>query len=233
MLPAPGVEPPAPPRALADRDAPAPVPDEGSARPRPGWAVVLAGGSGRRLGLVDKPALLLGSRSLLDIALAAVSPARTVVVGPPRELDRAVLQTREDPPGGGPAAAVAAGVEVVVAHPVTACRGEGDDLVAVLAADLPTIDAGSIDLLTAAVVDRSLSGAVLLDPAGRSQYLAGVWRLPDLIERCRSRSSWHGSRLADLLGPLIGARLPVGRRAAADLDTTADLLEWGVKFPDP
>lgn len=185
------------------------------------------------MGLVDKPALLLGSVSLLDIALAAVAPARTVVVGPPRVLGADVLQTREDPPGGGPAAAVAAGVELIAA--TRAAHGPAPaaqrPLVVVLAADLPGIDAGSVDLLTAAVHEEDLSGAVLLDPAGRSQYLAGVWRLPDLLERCRSRPSWDGGRLSDLLGPLIGARLPVDAKASADLDTTADLLEWGVQLP--
>lgn len=189
----------------------------------------MAGGSGRRLGLVDKPALLFGAGTLLDIALDAVAPARTVVVGPPRTLPPQVLQTREHPPGGGPAAAVAAGLEVVAAQqdPPDA-QGE---LVAVLAADLPGVDAGSIDLLTAAVLGRQLSGAVLLDPDGRSQYLAGVWRVHDLLDRCRSRPSWDGGRLSDLLAPLIGARLPVDRRACADLDVAADLVQWGIELP--
>lgn len=196
--------------------------------------MVLAGGSGRRLGLVDKPALRLGGTSLLEIAMTAVAPARTVVVGPPRRLGAQVLQTMEDPAGGGPAAAVAAGVELIAAHddrmqePVESAQ---QALVVVLAADLPGIATGSVDLLTGAVMERNLTGAVLLDPTGRSQYLAGVWRLPALLERCRSRPSWDGGRLSDLLGPLIGARLPVDARASADLDTTADLLEWGVQLP--
>lgn len=190
----------------------------------------MAGGSGARLGLVDKPALRLGPRSLLDIALAAVAPAHTVVVGPPRELDAEVSQTREEPPGGGPAAAVVAGVEYLAAHGRS--PGPADPaLVVVLAADLPGIDRSSVDLLTAAVLDRKLSGAVLLDPTGRSQYLAGVWRLTHLLGRCRSRPSWHGGRLSDLLAPLIGERLPVGRQASADLDTATDALEWGVELP--
>ena len=197
--------------------------------------MVLAGGTGRRLGWVDKPALLLGTTSLLDIALTAVAPARTVVVGPERDLGPDVLQTREDPPGGGPAAAVAAGVDVIAALVTAQAPPEPVQpaLVAVLAADLPGIDAASVQLLTAAVVEQELSGAVLLDPAGRSQYLAGVWRLTDLLERCRARPSWDGGRLSDLLTPLIGARLPVDRRASADLDVASDLLEWGVQLPRP
>lgn len=221
--------------AQAEPAAPHPaVPD------RPGWAVVLAGGSGRRLGGVDKPALRVDGTSLLDIALAAVAPARTVVVGPPRVLGTGVLQTRENPPGGGPAAAVAAGVAAIHAadravHPAVDRAADRDgahgDLVVVLAADLPGIDADTVALLTASVLIRRLSGAVLVDPTGRSQYLAGVWSLADLVQRCGSRPSWDGGRLSDLLDPLIGARVPVGRRASADVDTTADLVEWGVEPP--
>lgn len=191
--------------------------------------MVLAGGAGRRLGGIDKPALRRGGSSLLEIALAAVTPARTVVVGPPRMLAPGVLQTREDPPGGGPAAAVVAGVGAIASADPGA--GRPGDLVVVLAADLPGIDAAAVQLLTWAVLARALSGAVLMDPSGRSQYLAGVWRLRDLMQRCGSRPSWDGGRLSDLLAPLIGARLPVSRRASADVDTTADLVEWGVEPP--
>ena len=70
-------------------------------------AVVLAGGSARRLGGVDKPALQVGGASLLERVLAAVpSAGRVVVVGPPRALPPEVVQVREQPPGGGPGAAL-------------------------------------------------------------------------------------------------------------------------------
>ncbi|MCW2606336.1 MAG: molybdopterin-guanine dinucleotide biosynthesis protein, partial [Frankiales bacterium] len=65
-------------------------------------AVVLAGGSGRRLGGVDKPGLLVDGTSLLDRVLGAVARAGTVVVvGPERPAARPVVWAREDPPGGG------------------------------------------------------------------------------------------------------------------------------------
>ncbi len=192
---------------------------------RPRLAILVAGGSGRRLGLVDKPALLLDGRRLLDIALAAVTPARTVVVGPERILPAGVLQTRETPPGGGPAAAVVAGLTALV--PRSGDIGSAD-LVAVLAADLPGIDATAVDSLTAALHRVGGHGAVLIDPDGRNQYLAGVWRLAALDDAARSRPSWHGGRVADLLGPLISVRVPTTRRTAADIDTAADLLEWGI-----
>ena len=198
--------------------APDPVPD------RPRLAIVLAGGSGRRLGLVDKPALLVRGRTLLSLALDAVAPALTVVVGPPRELPSDVLQTREDPPQGGPAAALVAGLATLLAAGVT---DDERDLVTVLAADLPGIGATAVEQLAVVVRGDRLSGALLVDPAGRDQYLAGVWRLGPLRAAAGARDSWHGGRVSDLLGPLVGVRIPVDRFTAADIDTTSDLLEWG------
>ncbi|MBA2559128.1 MAG: NTP transferase domain-containing protein, partial [Propionibacteriales bacterium] len=58
----------------------------------PGYAaIVLAGGSGRRLGGVDKGSLVVGGKTLLERALAAVAEASCrIAVGPPR--------TRQLPP---------------------------------------------------------------------------------------------------------------------------------------
>lgn len=196
-----------------------------SAPDRPRLAVVLAGGSGRRLGLVDKPALRIDGRTLLSVALAAVAPARTVVVGPARTLPEGILQVREDPPGGGPAAALAAGLVVL------GLDGGADEFVAVLASDLPGIDGVTVESLTRALFVAGANGAVLQDTDGRTQYLAGVWRLGPLVAAVGSRSSWHGGRLADLLEPLIGVRVPAPPSVTDDIDTPADLAKWQV--PDP
>ena len=49
-------------------------------------AVVVAGGRATRMGGVDKPALVVHGRRMLDSALTAVSACRRVtVVGPPRD----------------------------------------------------------------------------------------------------------------------------------------------------
>jgi molybdopterin-guanine dinucleotide biosynthesis protein A len=74
-------------------------------------AVILAGGSGRRLGGVDKGALVVAGLPLLDrVLLASAAARRTVVVGEPRPTVRSVVWAREDPPGGGPLAGLAAGM---------------------------------------------------------------------------------------------------------------------------
>ncbi|MDP9435787.1 MAG: molybdenum cofactor guanylyltransferase, partial [Actinomycetota bacterium] len=131
-------------------------------------AVVLAGGSARRLGGVDKPGLEVGGRSLLASVLAAVPDAGVrVVVGPPRALPPDVVQVREEPPGRGPVPALAAGL----VH-VTAPR------VAVLAADLPFLDGATVARLRAAA--EHADAALLVDDEGRDQYLCSVWRTPEL-----------------------------------------------------
>ncbi|SDP40285.1 Molybdopterin-guanine dinucleotide biosynthesis protein A [Nakamurella panacisegetis] len=195
---------------------PVPAPD------RPRFAVILAGGSGRRLGDVDKPGLLVAGSTLLDTAIRAVAPALTVVVGPPRELPPGVRQTRESPAGGGPAAGLVAGLAALAdALPAP------DDLVAVLAADLPGISAEAIDELTGAMRTADRTGVVLADPDGRQQYLAGIWRWSALRAAAGSRESWHNGRLSDLLGPLIAGVVNANRTTTADIDTPDDLRRWG------
>jgi molybdopterin-guanine dinucleotide biosynthesis protein A len=142
-------------------------------------AIVLAGGDGRRLGGRDKPALPVGGRPMLQRVLdAAADAAPRVVVGPTRpDLPVDVVQIREDPPGGGPVAALAAGLAALSAHPT----GRRPEFVALLAADLPFLAAPDIGALRYAVGDDD--GAVLVDTDGRQQWLCGVYRVAALHRR--------------------------------------------------
>lgn len=125
-------------------------------------AIVLAGGSARRLDGADKPAVAVGGATLLDHVLAAAHGAeRVVVVGPQRAVDEEVTWAREEPPGGGPVAAIAAGLEHVER-----------DWCLVLAADLPAIAPAVPLLLTAA----NHADVAVLTAAGRRNHLAAVWR---------------------------------------------------------
>lgn len=120
-------------------------------------AVILAGGGAHRLGGVDKPALSVGARALLDRVLDACPDARTtVVVGDRRPTARPVRWTRETPPGGGPLAALDAGL-----HETTA------PLILVLSADLPFLDRPTVRALLDAAAAGD--GAALRDPEGRDQ----------------------------------------------------------------
>ncbi|MFI6336067.1 NTP transferase domain-containing protein [Streptomyces sp. NPDC050535] len=122
--------------------------------PLPYDAVVLAGGAARRLGGVDKPAVRVGGRALLDRVLTACADAATtVVVADPRPTARPVLWAREDPPGGGPLAALDAGLRHTTA-----------EYVVVLSADLPFLTAGTVGRLVEAL---RASGTGPVDAGGK------------------------------------------------------------------
>ncbi|NUP28654.1 MAG: NTP transferase domain-containing protein [Nocardia sp.] len=139
--------------------------------------IVLAGGRASRMGGVDKPGLVVGGRSMLETALAAVAPlGRTVVVGPPRpDLGTHILQTREPEPGSGPVAAVAAGITTLGAGPAAH--------IVILAADLPFLTDTAISELLRHRAD--FDAVFAADSSGRPQYLIGVWRTESLVARLR------------------------------------------------
>ncbi|MCI3931870.1 DUF6457 domain-containing protein [Streptomyces sp. AN091965] len=127
-------------------------------------AVVLAGGRAARLGGADKPGVRVGGRALLDRVLSACSGATTtVVVAEPRPTGRPVVWAREEPAGGGPLAALDAGL-----------RHTAAELVLVLSADLPFLREETVRGLVAAV--GTADGALLTDPDGRDQPLVAVYR---------------------------------------------------------
>lgn len=136
--------------------------------------VVVAGGSSRRMGGVDKLALHdRTGRSLLDTAVAGAlttGASRVIVVGPPRALETGqdpadqdrVRWTQEDPPDGGPLAGLAAGLRETAA-----------DVVAVASADAP---AAAEAIPTLVATTRPGTAAVLLDGGGRRTLCLAVGR---------------------------------------------------------
>ena len=135
--------------------------------PGPYDAVVLTGGRSSRLGGVHKPELRVGGRAMAERVLAAVRDAdRSVVVGPAVRTAPVDLVTREEPPGGGPVAALVAGLVGVRAP-----------MVAVLAADLPFLDAATVRTLREALAAEPAAAVALpVDAQGRDQLLCAVWR---------------------------------------------------------
>jgi molybdopterin-guanine dinucleotide biosynthesis protein A len=177
-------------------------------------AVLLAGGGGRRMGGVHKPALVVAGSTLLDRCLTAVADASpVVVVGPSTETTRPVQWTREDPPGGGPVAGLAAGLKLVDA-----------ELVAVLATDLVGVTAATVARLRAAV---TADGAVLDD--GHRQWLIGVWRA-DALRRVLPEDP-AGASLRSVLGALDYAPVAAEPGETVDVDTPADLARAASQHP--
>ncbi len=201
-------------------------------------AIILSGGRGSRLGGVDKGALVVAGRPLIDTAIDAVRHAgRVVVVGecPPRER---VLVTRESPAHGGPVAGVVAGVE--------ALRGEGarSAWTMLLACDLPRAQPAVELLLRSAAhgVDAQadhphealaqVDGWCLADPAppagegiGHLQWLIGLYRTEALDRAVAEVGAGTDVSMGRLLRPLHLRGIPAPAELVADIDTPADLTD--------
>ncbi|MFF9642731.1 molybdenum cofactor guanylyltransferase [Kitasatospora aureofaciens] len=179
--------------------------------------IVPAGGAARRLDGADKPGLTVGETTLLDRVLAACAGARTtVVVGPARPTTHAgVRWTREQPPGGGPVAAVAAGLDLVTA-----------DTVLLLAADLPFLDRRTVERLASALEEAGpyTDAAVLVDAGGRDQPLTAAYRTAALRAALAALGGDPaGQPLRRLVGGLNRLRVADTDNVAYDCDTWEDL----------
>lgn len=194
--------------------------------------VVLAGGTSRRFGGGDKTAAVVGGRSLLGHAVQALldAGARTVVVvGPrlPSDVEGAgsrLVLTRENPPGSGPVAGLAAGLGEVTAASV-----------AVLAADLPGVDGravlGLVRALHLAAPDED--AVVVEDADGRAQWLTAAYRTPPVrravdavvVGSAAQGDTTRSPGLRDVMARIrwTGAPLPRGWGRLVDVDTPEDL----------
>jgi molybdopterin-guanine dinucleotide biosynthesis protein A len=184
-------------------------------------AVVLTGGTARRMGGADKAALQVDGVSLLERSLAATVSAReVVVVGAEVATSRPVTWTAEEPPSGGPAAAVLAGLDALRLDP---------ELVVVLAVDMPRVTAATVArLVWAAEADPTVDGAVLLDREGRRQPLAASYRRTALVAARPARPGLeHGLPMRRLVGALRLADVPAVGDEGMDVDTWADLRAFG------
>ncbi|MEV4412473.1 NTP transferase domain-containing protein [Catellatospora sp. NPDC049609] len=195
--------------------------------------MVLAGGAGRRMGGAAKPLLPVGGVPMLRRVLDAVADARPlIVVGPPElagELPEGAVLTREDPPGGGPVAAVAAG----------AASLPPDGLVLLVASDLPFLTPAAVAALAAGLSgpaaeghaveghaverhaveghanegratgsDRPADGpdvALFVDDDGRAQHLCAMWRIGALRAALPERP--HGASMRAVLDGVDVARV--------------------------
>jgi molybdopterin-guanine dinucleotide biosynthesis protein A len=174
-------------------------------------AIVLAGGAARRLDGVAKPQLQIGGRTLLDRVVGAVPAAGAViVVGPRQPVTRSVTWCREDPPGGGPVAALAAAV------PLT-----GAPTVVVLAADLPSVTP-AVALLVAAL-GPTADVALLVDASGRANHLAAVWRRSALVAALARLPAAHGAAMRTLLDGVEVVRVVDEQGWGRDVDTWDDV----------
>jgi molybdenum cofactor guanylyltransferase len=188
-------------------------------------AVVLAGGASQRFA-PDKLAEQVDGKPLLDRTLASL-PAEfvVVVVGMKRQVARPVIFTSEDPPGGGPAAGLVAGLRKALA--------ESADVVVVTPADAPLGGAAATTLLTRLEREPNARAVVGVDAHGREQPLQLALR-PAAAEALVAAAGPGGAagvsarRLLDALRPgLIAQQLPPAE--LWDIDTADQLLAWRLR----
>jgi molybdopterin-guanine dinucleotide biosynthesis protein A len=177
--------------------------------------VVLAGGQARRLDGVVKPALFVGDKSLLDIALDALSGATTTIaVGSQLPTARDVVWTREVPAGAGPVAGLSAALD----------RTSSDRIV-VLAADLPFVTRQAVEQLVRSADDRA--GAIAVDHDGHDQPLLGCFDIAALWaalpEHCEGASMRSVVTALEWVGRIERVDLGGNPPVTWDCDTAEDL----------
>ncbi len=175
--------------------------------------IVLTGGSAARFQGADKASIEVAGLTLLEHVLGALAEIpEVVVVGDEVVTSRPVGFLREDPPGGGPAAGLLAGLSGFPRPP---------RMVVVLAVDMPLVTTATVRRLLLAAED---DGALLVDGDGRRQYLCAVYRTEALLAGAPPLEGRHGlpvRRLVDALRLTEVSALPGESR---DIDTWDDLL---------
>lgn len=173
-------------------------------------AVVLCGGTGWRFG-GDKTRALIDGVPVLDHVVGQLPPSWPVVcVGPERPTVAPVTWVREQPPGGGPVAALAAGL-VGVSTPV----------VVVLGGDMPYAAPAATALVAALLADPAVDAVLGRDPQGRMQPLLAAYRTEALRRAVPDPPA--GVPLMRVVDSLVHASMVTDGRAALDIDTREDL----------
>ena len=163
-----------------------------------------------------KPSLRVGEAPMVARVLAAVRPRPALVVGRPDDVPDGIPVLVEDPPGGGPVAAIAAGLGHLP---------EGVDVVVVLAADLPFVTSAHLDRLVSAVLHQPATEgpAVTTDATGRLNWLCAAWRRPALEAAVGRLGETAGRSMRDLAAGLRPVEVADADHVADDVDTPDDL----------
>jgi molybdopterin-guanine dinucleotide biosynthesis protein A len=183
-------------------------------------AIVIAGGEGRRFG-GDKLSLRDASgRELLEVVVAGIASQADpiIIVGPERSWPAAVQWTREDPPGGGPCAALIAGLALL---PDDATH------VAVLAGDSPAGGA-AVSALRTVIDDAAV--AVVTDGSGREQPMTAVYAVAPLREALSAYGDGAHRSLREVLDdlrPRTVVSIIDAWSASQDVDVRADADRLG------
>ncbi len=185
-------------------------------------AIVLAGGTSRRFGS-DKLRHRLGERTLLAEALSGL-PADTevIVVGPSPPEHPELRAVREEPAGGGPAAALVAGLRAALA--------EEFEAVLVLPGDAPQAGHAAAELLSRLRRSPGSDAVLAMDSQGREQPLQLALRpaAARALFRAAGENAGSGASARLLVRTLTPPPLvhQLSGPATFDIDTPAQLHAW-------
>jgi molybdenum cofactor guanylyltransferase len=194
-------------------------------RPPRRVAVVLAGGTSRRFGS-DKLEVDVDGLPLLDRAMEGLpEDVDVIVVGPERAARRTVSFVRENPPGGGPTAALVAGLRAGLER--------GAEQIVVLPGDAPGAGLATVLLLSVLAVQPSVAAVMATDGSGFDQPLQLALRrtaATDLVVAA-GRSNGHGQSARTLVNRLDPPplRCPVALAELWDVDTPDQLIAWELR----
>lgn len=191
-------------------------------------AVVLAGGPPERLGGVEQCQVRFGSRTLLEIALAAVERAEArVVVGPERpDLPEDCRCVVEQPRFAGVLRALQTGLGDL--------DPEEPPFVAVVAADQPYADDALAVILSEVAARSPFDGWIAADPSDRTFPLLAVYRKASLaaaIARLRETGVLAGADIHHLVAGLALKPVRLLGFLCADVDRMEDVTELGLELP--
>jgi molybdopterin-guanine dinucleotide biosynthesis protein A len=187
--------------------------------------IVLTGGGSTRMG-EHKPALDVGGRPIIARILDAVAGLLVVVVGDAAGVPEGVAVVREEPPGGGPVAGVAAGFAALTSRYGAEPAPERPDLerVVLLAGDLPFVTRVGVEALVAALdAQPDADTALAADADGQVNWLCAAWRANVLGERLAALDEPAGTSMRRLNAGARQVQVRDDAGWSVDVDTPADL----------
>lgn len=188
-------------------------------------AVVLAGGTGARLGGVSKPDVQLDGHRLLDRVLASLGNAEQVVVVGDVAVPENVWQTVEHPIRSGPAAGVAAGLAALPRH---------SDWTMLLSCDLAAPGNVVAALLRGTNPEQlAVTGWCLSGSGGFPQWLASLHRTDALINTVRDFGDPTNRGLRLMFADSPPELIDVDDSVILDIDTWEDHLRATAGLTEP
>ncbi len=177
--------------------------------------MILTGGKSSRFGS-NKSEINFAGTTLLNRLLENLPPAEVIIVGPEVATSlQEITFVREEPIGGGPVAAIAAGVEKATS-----------EWVVVLATDLPF--ASEIVPLLVNAMNHKIDGVIPIDQGGQRQILCALYTKSALKRALVAIGNPEGKSMRSLISQLNLRELLIPSNTIGkliDIDTPEDLAK--------